>query len=211
MYVPAHFEENRIEVLHALINEHPLAAMVTLNSSTLTANHIPMELDREQGEYGLLRGHVARGNPVWRDYSEEHGALAVFQGPQRYITPNWYQTKGENGKVVPTWNYAVVHASGPLRIIEDREWLLALVSRLTDRHESESPMPWKVTDAPADYIDKLLGAIVGIEIPIVKLTGKWKVSQNRSAEDRAQVASSLRQQNDAQSSQMARLVSDSGD
>lgn len=191
MYVPSHFDETRVPVMHRLMMQHPLAAMVTLGQDGLTANHIPLELQPDDGDFGLLQGHVARANPLWRDFSPQAGALAIFQGPQAYISPNWYPTKSETGKVVPTWNYAVVHASGPLRIIEDREWLRALVTRLTDRHEAAGDAPWKVTDAPAGYIDNLLGAIVGIEIPITRLTGKWKVSQNRPAADRQGVVHAL--------------------
>lgn len=183
MYVPAHFEESRPEVLRRLIHDHPLAALVTLGSDGLNANHIPMELDADPAPLGTLRGHVARANPVWRDFSPGVDALAIFQGPQAYVSPAWYQTKQETGKVVPTYNYAVVHAGGPMRIIEDRAWLRAFVERLTNRHEAGRPQPWKVTDAPADFIEHMLGAIIGIEIPLTKLAGKWKVSQNRPATD----------------------------
>src|SRR5215470_8004937 len=136
MYMPAHFEETRPEVLRRLIHDHPLAALVTLGSDGLNANHIPMELDADPAPLGTLRGHVARANPVWRDFSPGVDALAIFQGPQAYVSPGWYQTKQETGKVVPTYNYAVVHASGPMRIIEDRAWLRAFVERLTNRHEA---------------------------------------------------------------------------
>jgi transcriptional regulator len=191
MYVPAHFEETRVEVMHRLMAEHPLAAIVTLGSSGLDANHIPLELAVNEGELGLLRGHVARANPLWRDFSKDIGAMAIFQGPQAYVSPNWYPTKAETGKVVPTWNYIVVHAHGPLRIIEDRDWLRSFVTRLTDRHEAEGVTPWKVADAPEDFIEKQLHAIVGIEVPITRLTGKWKMSQNRNAADRAGVARAM--------------------
>ena len=191
MYVPAHFEEKRFEVLHELIREHPLAALVTLGPGGLDANHIPLELDPEPAPLGTLRGHVARGNPVWREFSRDVEVLAVFQGPQAYISPAWYQTKRETGKVVPTYNYAVVHAYGPMRIIEDRAWLRGLVERLTNRHEAGRPGAWKVTDAPADFVEQMLGAIVGIEIPLTRLVGKWKVSQNRPAVDREGVVKAL--------------------
>ena len=191
MYVPAHFEETRPEVLHQLIREHPLAALVTLGADGLNANHIPLELDPAPAPLGTLRGHVARGNPVWRDFSREVEALAVFQGPQAYISPSWYPTKRETGKVVPTYNYIVVHAYGPMRVIEDRAWLRGLVGRLTERYEAGSAEPWKVTDAPADFVEQMLGAIVGVEIPLTRLVGKWKVSQNRPAADREGVAAAL--------------------
>ena len=193
MYMPAHFEETRPEVLRRLIHDHPLAALVTLGSDGLNANHIPMELDADPAPLGTLRGHVARANPVWRDFSPGVDALAIFQGPQAYVSPAWYQTKQETGKVVPTYNYAVVHAGGPMRIIEDRAWLGAFVERLTNRHEAGRPQPWKVTDAPADFIEHMLGAIIGIEIPLTKLAGKWKVSQNRPATDLDDVVRGLKE------------------
>src|ERR1700752_561051 len=132
MYIPAHFDETRVDVMHRLITEYPLAAVVTYGSEGLCANHIPLELAAEEGEFGLLRGHVARANPLWRDYSKEAGALALFQGPQSYISPTWYPTKAETGKVVPTWNYAVVHAHGPIRIRDDAEWLKRHLKNLTN-------------------------------------------------------------------------------
>ena len=206
MYVPAHFEETRPEVLHRLIREHSLAALVTLGSDGLNANHIPLEIDAQPAPLGTLRGHVARANPVWRDFSRDVGVLAVFQGPQAYISPAWYRTKRETGKVVPTYNYAVVHAYGPMSIIEDRTWLRGLVERLTNRHEAGRPGPWKVTDAPADFVEQMLGAIVGIEIPLTRLVGKWKVSQNRPASDREGVVNALREPNDTAIRAMAGLV-----
>src|SRR5471030_2633835 len=165
MYLPSHFAKPRTEVLHRLIREHPLAVLVTLDANGLNANHIPFELDPAPAPFGTLRGHVARANPAWREFSKDVEALLVFQGAQHYISPSWYPTKQETGKVVPTYNYIVVHAYGPLRVIDDRVWLRGLVERLTNRHETASAQPWKITDAPADYIEQMLGAIVGIEIP----------------------------------------------
>jgi transcriptional regulator len=209
MYVPAHFEETRVEVMHRLMAEHPLAAVVTVGSDGLDANHIPLELEPQESTLGILRGHVARANPLWRDFSQDLGALALFQGPQTYVSPNWYPTKAETGKVVPTWNYIVVHARGPLRIIEDRNWLRSLVGRLTDRHEAAAgATPWKVSDAPEDFIEKQLGAIVGIEITITKMTGKWKTSQNRNVADREGVASALAANGSDEARAMAKFVSD---
>jgi transcriptional regulator len=206
MYVPAHFEETRPEVLGRLIHDHPLAALVTLGRDGLSANHIPLELDPEPAPLGTLRGHVARANPVWRDFSRDVEVLAIFQGAQAYISPAWYETKKETGKVVPTYNYIVVHAYGPLRIVEDRAWLRALVERLTNRHEAERPEPWKVTDAPAGYIEQMLGAIIGVEIPLTRLVGKWKVSQNRPAVDRDGVVSALAEMEDQNARAMSDLV-----
>ena len=211
MYVPAHFEETRPDVLGRLIHEHPLAALVTLGRDGLSANHIPLELDPGPAPLGTLRGHVARANPVWRDFSRDVEVLAIFQGPQAYISPAWYETKRETGKVVPTYNYIVVHAYGPLRIVEERAWLRALVERLTTRyeagrHEAARPEPWKVTDAPAEYVEQMLGAIIGVEIPLTRLVGKWKVSQNRPAVDRDGVVSALGEMEDQDARAMSDLV-----
>jgi transcriptional regulator len=205
MYLPAHFEEARVETLHALIRAHPFGALVTLGPSGLDANHVPFEVDPDPTPFGTLRAHVARANPVWR---EAAGAdvLVLFQGPETYISPSWYPTKQETAKVVPTWNYVVVHAHGPLRAIDDREWLRAFVTRLTDRHEAARRDPWKVTDAPADYIDAMLGGIVGLEIPIARLAGKWKVSQNRPAQDQQGVVEGLSRDGTPTASAMADLV-----
>lgn len=208
MYVPSHFAESRVEVLHDLIRSHPFGALVVLASDGLDANHIPFEIDPEPAPFGTLRGHVARANPVWRDFSSQVDALVMFQGAHAYISPAWYVTKKEHGKVVPTWNYAVVHAHGPLRVIDDRKWLREFVGKLTDRHEAPRSDPWKVTDAPADFIDTMVAAIVGIEIPIAKLAGKWKVSQNRPAQDRAGVIEGLGHLPSDLATSMAQLVRD---
>lgn len=206
MYLPNHFEETRIDVLHDLVRRHPLASLVTLGSQGLNANHLPFELDAAPAPFGTLRGHVARANPVWRDHSRETEVLVIFHGPQVYISPSWYETKKQTGEVVPTYNYAVVHAYGRLQIVEDRNWLRGLVTRLTERFESARPAPWQVSDAPQDFIDKQLGAIVGIEIAISKLFGKWKASQNRPAADRAGVVEALGAATDADSPAMAQLI-----
>jgi transcriptional regulator len=206
MYVPPHFAEDRLPVLHELIRAHPLAALVTLTADGLVANHIPMLIEPSDGSLGRLVGHVSRANPVWQAIRSEVEALAIFQGPQRYITPAWYPTKQASGKVVPTWNYAVVHARGALRVIHDRAWLRALVERLTDTHEASRPDPWHVTDAPGDFIDRQLGGIVGLELSITRLEGKWKVSQNRNSEDRPGVVRGLRAAGEPASLAMAELV-----
>jgi transcriptional regulator len=205
MYLPKHFEETRVPVLHALIRAHPLSALVVLTASGLDANHIPLEVDPEPAPFGTLRGHVARANPLARHVADGE-ALAIFQGPDTYVSPSWYVTKQETAKVVPTWNYAVVHAHGPLRVIDDRAWVRAFVERLTDRHEGARRDPWKVTDAPEDYIDSMVKAIVGIEIPITRLVGKWKVSQNRPQQDRAGVVEGLLEDGGESATTMARLV-----
>ena len=211
MYLPAHFEESRPEVLHALVRSHPLGLLVTLVPAGLQANPVPFMLDPgADGAAPVLRAHVARANPVWREARTDLESLVVFQGPQAYISPGMCPSKAATGKVVPTWNYVIVQARGTLRVIDDAPWLHALVTRLTDRHEAARAVPWSVSDAPADYVDTMLRAIVGIEITLTALTGKWKVSQNRSAADRDGVASGLRAEagptGDAQAAAMAELV-----
>ncbi len=193
MYLPAHFAESRPEVLATLIRSHPFGLLVTQNrDGGIDANSIPFVLDRsDAGTPGVLRGHVARANPLWQTARGDVDSLVVFQGPQGYVSPGWYPSKAEHGKVVPTWNYVMVQARGALRPIDDPEWLRAFVTRLTERHEGERTAPWAVSDAPADYIETMLRAIVGIEIELTSLTGKWKVSQNRPAADRAGVVAGL--------------------
>lgn len=206
MYMPAHFQEDRVEVLHALIREHPLAALVTLGADGLFASHIPLEIDPEPAPFGTLRGHVARGNPQWRDFRPDTEGLAIFQGPASYVSPSWYATKRETGKVVPTWNYAVVHARGPLVIHDDPAWLGALVRRLTAGRERRFAQPWQVEDAPAEFIERQLKAIVGLEIPLARLEGKWKMSQNRPPADRDGVVRGLGAIGDDESRAVAGLV-----
>lgn len=206
MYLPKHFEEARPEVLHAVMHAHPFVTLVTQSADGPVVNHLPMMLDTGSGERGTLRGHVARANPVWKDTLPGSEAIAIFQAAEHYVSPNWYPGKASDPRVVPTWNYAVVHAHGPLRAIEDKSWLHALVTRLTDLHEGTRPAPWKVSDAPGDYIDKMLGAIVGIEIPIKQLVGKVKASQNRRAEDRAGVAQGLTAESTAAGTAMSRWI-----
>ena len=191
MYTPASFREERPEVLHGLMAAHPLGALVRLAKDGLCADHLPFEIAPATPEapFGTLRAHVARANPLWRAAGAD--CMVIFQGPHAYITPAWYAEKQRSGKEVPTFNYAVVHAHGPLRAIEDAAWLLGLVERLTARHEADQAAPWRVADAPADYIGKLLKAIVGIEIPLTRLTGKWKLGQNRSPADQATMAREL--------------------
>jgi transcriptional regulator len=206
MYIPKHFEERDVTVLHALIRSHPLGAWVSQVGAGLVVNHIPFLVDSTRGEYGTLIGHVARANPIWKSMTQETACVVIFQGPQTYITPSWYPTKHAHGNAVPTWNYAVVHAHGVARAIEDRDWLLKHVTELSNLHESESAVPWSVSDAPPDYIDTMLKAIVGIEIPITTLLGKWKTSQNRPLPDKLGTIAGLYQRGDASSKAMAELV-----
>jgi transcriptional regulator len=205
MYLPAHFEETRVEVLHRLVRSHPLGLLVTHGDAGLQANSVPFLIDPEPAPLGTLRAHVARANPVWRD-AHEREVLVVFQGPQAYVSPGWYPSKAEHGKVVPTWNYVMVQGRGRLRAIEDAAWLRAFVTRLSETHEAAQARPWQVTDAPPDFIEATLRAIVGIEIELTALTGKWKASQNRSAADRAGTAAGLAAMPGEAAHQMAEQV-----
>lgn len=191
MYLPQAFSEARIDTLHAFIRAHPLGALVSVGPDGPNANHIPFLVDPDPAPCGTLRGHVAKANGAWRELEANPAALVIFQGAQAYVTPSWYPGKAAHGKVVPTWNYVVVHASGRARVIHDGQWLHALVTRLTDEHEARRAAPWKVTDAPPEYVARELRAIVGIELPIERLLGKVKASQNRAREDVAAVAAGL--------------------
>ena len=206
MYVPQHFAETDIAVLHALIGAHPLGTWVSAAESGLAANHVPFLIDPSRGERGTLIAHVARANPIWRTFSTSVPSLVVFQGAQTYITPSWYASKRAHGKTVPTWNYVVVHAHGVPHAIEDRDWLRTHLEALVAVHEASQAVPWKIDDAPADFIDGLLRMIVGIEIPIARLVGKWKVSQNRPEPDKVGVVAGLSSRGDAPSAAMADLV-----
>ena len=186
MYLPKHFAESNVAEMHALMRAHPLATLVSDGPDGLNANHIPLLLAD-----GKLQGHVARANPLWKDGQVVGEVLVIFQGHESYISPSGYATKAENGKVVPTWNYTAVHAWGRLRVIDDPAWIFAQISALTAAHEAALPQPWAVTDAPPDYIEKMLGAIVGIEITINRLLGKWKVSQNQPAANQASLIAAL--------------------
>jgi transcriptional regulator len=210
MYVRPEFEESRLEVLHELIGRRPFASFVTFADSQIVVDHLPFRLDTSAGGFGVLKGHVARANPLWRQLSDGADSLVVFHGPHAYITPSWYPSKHAHGKAVPTWNYVVVHARGRARAVEDRDWLLDLVTRLTDEQEAGRADPWRVSDAPQDYIERMLGAIVGVEMPIANLVGKWKVSQNRSVNDRLGAAAGLQFQADPELQAMAELIGSIG-
>jgi transcriptional regulator len=191
-YLPSHFAPPDADAAARLVAGHPLAMLAWAAPDGLEAEHLPLLWDRGDGdgEHGTLRGHVARANPVWHE-ADGRPVIAVFRGPQAYITPSWYPSKAETAKVVPTWNYAVVQLRGTLRAVADAPWLHALVERLTDTHEAPRPHRWHVSDAPADYIAQMLRAIVGIEVAVDAVQAKWKMSQNRSEADRAGVAAGL--------------------
>lgn len=206
MYIPKQFDEPRVDVLHQLIRSRPFATLVTLSSSGLNANHIPLHLSEQPGPFGTLRGHVARANPIWNDIAKDVEALAIFHGPNAYVTPSWYPTKAETGKVVPTWNYVVAHAYGMLRVIDDAAWLHAHLELLTAHNEAAFAEPWRLADAPSDFIEKLIGAVVGIEIVITRLSGKWKTSQNQPAENQAGVIHGLHASGSVEALEMAALI-----
>lgn len=206
MYIPKQFEEVRVDVMHELIRAYPLTTLVTHSSNGLNANHIPFYLSQSPTPYGTLQGHIARANPLLEEIAEGIEALAIFHGPDYYITPSWYATKKETGEVVPTWNYAVVHAYGFLRVVDNASWLCAQLDALTDHNEASFPEPWAVSDAPPEYIEKIMAAIVGVEMVITKLRGKWKVSQNQPAQNQIGVISGLKASNLPESEAMAALV-----
>jgi transcriptional regulator len=206
MYVRQHFAETDVAVLHALIRAQPLGLWATQTDSELLVSHVPFLLDAARGPYGTLVSHVPRANPIWQAFSRTVPSVVVFQGPNAYISPSWYPSKHAHGKAVPTWNYVAVHAHGVPVTVEDKSWLVRHLNELTDTHEATQRLPWKVSDAPADFLDKMLEQIVGIEIPITKLVGKWKLSQNRPEPDRLGVVAGLLAQNTRQSREMAELV-----
>ena len=202
MYPPKYFQNDDTDSLFLLIRANPLAALVTSGSEGPRVDHIPMVLDADSR---VLRGHIARINPL-AQLGDGVPALAVFSGADSYISPNWYPAKAQHGKVVPTWNYTAVHVGGPLRLVHDPDWLMAQLHALTEQEEMGSPSPWAVEDAPAAYIDKLSAAIVGVELPVETLEGKWKVSQNQTAETRAAVVRGLRERGHGDDLAMAELV-----
>lgn len=206
MYLPAHFNETRSDVMRALMRAHPLSTLVTQCDSGLVANHVPVQTLDAPGALGCIRGHIARANPLWREYRNETQALAIFQGPQAYISPSFYPSKAASGEVVPTWNYAVVHASGTLKFIQDTNWLREFVAGLTATYETPRAAPWDIDDAPPAYIDKMLTLIVGFEFSITALQGKWKISQNRTQPDREGVRRNLESAADADSQEIAAML-----
>ncbi len=202
MYLPRHFAETRPEVLQAAIRAHPFATLASLGPEGIVADHLPLQLSADGTR---LLGHVARANPLWTAAADRE-VLAIFHGPQAYVSPSWYPSKREHGKAVPTWNYVVVHARGRLTAIDDPLRLRPLLDELVDRHEGEFAEPWRVGDAPPDYIEKMLAAIVGIEIAVTALEGKWKTSQNQPDANRAGVVAGLRRSDTEDAAAMAALV-----
>ncbi len=202
MYLPAHFEETRLEELHRVIAEHPLGALVVNGPEGLDANHLPFLLDAAPAPHGRLLAHVARANPLWRDSRDGDAVLVIFRAVSAYISPNWYPSKHETHRQVPTWNYQAVHVHGRLRIRDDERFVRGVVARLTRTHEARAgePRPWRMTDSAPEYIDQMVANVVGIEVEIERLVGKWKLSQNKDERDRAGAAEALRSRGDAQTS-----------
>jgi len=209
MYNPPHFREQRTEILHELIRQNRLATLVTLSPEGLVANHIPLILRPDPAPLGTLIGHVSRANPLWRDSRTDVAALAIFHGPDSYISPSWYPSHEETGRVVPTWNYAVVHAYGPMRTFDDPSLLEQHVRELTSLEEASMPQPWSPDQAPHDFLRDMLKGIVGLEIAVTRLEGKWKVNQNRLPRDRAGAVRGLRAMGDRGSEIMADLIAES--
>ena len=191
MYIPAHFLIKNPQDIHTIIQEHPLGALVTLGPDGLDANHIPFEFDPTQGAHGLLTAHVARANPVWEQCQDGADVLVIFRGNESYISPNWYPSKHETHRQVPTWNYEVVHVHGRLTVMDEEKFVRRVVARLTREHEASEPRPWKMGDSPPEYIAQMLKAVVGIQVEIQRIEGKAKLSQNREARDRLNAADTL--------------------
>ena len=205
MYLPPVFREDQLEAQHELIRSCPLGTIMTAGAGGLMANLIPFLVYPDEGEHGVLRGHLSRGNAQWKELADAGECLIVFRGLDDYITPSWYQTKKETGKVVPTWNFVTVHVWGAPRIVEDAAWLSSQLHDLTHSQEHARPVPWKIEDAPDDFIAAQMKAIIGLEIPISRIEGKWKLSQNRPEADRRGVVDGLRTQGE-RSRAMADLV-----
>ena len=206
MHIPTTFKETRVELLHDLIHRYSFGTLVAHGHNGLEVNHLPFEIDVRHGSYGILRGHVARNNPLIANLTSGSKATAIFVGPHAYISPSWYPTMRAEGKGVPTWNYVAVHAIGTIEFLDDSTLLRRHLDRLTDKYESNFARPWRLSDAPPDYVNGLMRGIVAFEIPITRLLGKWKVSQNRHPEDRRAVADALESKCDSMAVAMAELV-----
>jgi len=206
MFQPQIFRENRPEIMWELMNAHPFATIISAVAGALTADHVPLVLHSKESEYGALRGHIARSNPLFCETKGPLEVLTIFQGPQSYVTPSWYASKQEHGKVVPTWNYVVVHARGTLQFTQETHWLLQHLNDLTAQHESYRSEPWKVSDAPDDFIARQLKGLVGFEIKIKDLQGTWKVSQNKTLADWTGVCDGLTKSGDPEALTISTLV-----
>lgn len=191
MYLPPHFATDDTEALHQLMQAHPLGALITHGSQGLDANHLPFEFAKETGRQGVLRAHVARNNPLWQEAKDGDEVLVIFKAADAYISPSWYPSKHDHHKQVPTWNYSVVHAHGRISIRDDARFIRRLLANLTRTHEAGEPSPWKMADAPREYMETMVQAVVGIEIEIERLAGKFKLGQNKDEADRQGAAHAL--------------------
>jgi transcriptional regulator len=205
MHTPKTFQQNDPQHLHDIIINYPFATLVTHSQSGLEVNHLPFFLKQSKGKT-ILQGHIAKANPLWKNLNDNADVLLVFHGPNCYISPNHYPTKKETGKAVPTWNYVVVHVKGTLSFIHDQSWKLNMINNLTNQHEAEQENPWSISDAPEIYIEKMLTAIVGLEIEVLSITGKWKLSQNQPERNKQGVVTGLSQANDSDLRKVAELV-----
>lgn len=202
MFIQPHFEITEKAEIHKLIADYPLATFITDNAGAPEINHIPMLLETRDGK-DFLTGHIPRKNSLWQEHNCSKDVIAVFQGENTYISPSWYATKPDTGKVVPTWNFVAVHARGSIRFIQNADWILTHLNTLTNYHEQLLSQPWRVDDAPEEYIQRLTQMLVGVEIEIKDLKGKWKLSQNRPAQDRASIIAALEQSG---KTKMAQLI-----
>jgi len=205
MHRPDHFRIEDVQEMHALMRARPFAALVSAGASGLYGTHLPTVL-KDEGSYGTIECHLARANPHWKDLAEGGEAMMIFQGPEGYITPNWYATKAQTGKAVPTWNYAIVHAYGRPSVMKEKEWLLRHVTELSEQQERSEPQPWAVSDAPESYIDVMLRGIIGFRFEITRLEGKWKMSQNREMQDRIGVIDGLKARESGDDLEIAEAV-----
>ncbi len=206
MFKPPLFMEDRVGVMHDLIDAYSFGILIAHEDSELSVNHLPFVLHRELGDKGMLRAHMAKGNPLWKAFDEGSNVVVIFQGPHHYISPGWYASKAEHGKVVPTWNYATVHAKGALKLIDDPDWLIEQIGSLSDIHEAGRDDPWKITDAPDKYIRGQMKGIIGVEIEFAELTGKWKMSQNKNDADKAGILNGLTNDGDENAIEMVDVM-----
>jgi transcriptional regulator len=205
MYTPNNFEQSDPDQLKALITNYPFATLITYSEAGLEANHIPFLLN-SSADTDVLQGHVAKSNPLWKTLKDQAEVLVIFHGPNTYISPNYYPTTQDTEKAVPTWNYVTVHVKGVMSYIHDDDWKMDLVTHLTNQHESEQAIPWTVLDAPKDFTQKMLSAIVGIEIDILSMEGKWKLSQNQPEQNQRGVVAGLSEKPDSDSQIMAKMI-----
>jgi len=205
MYIPKRFLHDDINNLKGMMTNHAFATLISKNESGIEANHMPLILN-ESGQRDVLQGHIAKANPLWKSLKDKSEVLIIFNGPNCYISPNYYPTKKENAKVVPTWNYVSVHVKGIVSFIHNEQWVLKMLNNLTDHYEATQPVPWSVSDAPQAYIDKMLSAIVGLEIDILSITGKWKVSQDKTEVNQEGIIKGLSQEAGTNAQNIAKLV-----